>query len=80
MNLRFTPLILICIAWSADGAFADGGLIRAQRRTADHLLTVFTSPTPLRAGPVDISIRSRASAAPNAPCWFASATTIRRRR
>jgi hypothetical protein len=35
---------------------ADGGVVRLSERQGDYRITVFTSPTPLRAGPVDISI------------------------
>jgi hypothetical protein len=35
---------------------ADGGTVRLSERKGDYRITVFTSPTPLRAGPVDISV------------------------
>jgi hypothetical protein len=35
---------------------ADGGAVRLSERQADYRITVFTAPTPLRAGPVDISV------------------------
>jgi hypothetical protein len=35
---------------------ADGGTVRLSQRKGDHQITVFTSPTPVRAGPVDISV------------------------
>jgi hypothetical protein len=35
---------------------ADGGIVRFSERRGDHRITVFTSPNPLRAGPVDVSI------------------------
>ncbi len=35
---------------------ADGGDMRLSRRQGDFGITVFTSPNPLRAGPVDISV------------------------
>jgi hypothetical protein len=35
---------------------ADGGAVRLSERRGDYRITVFTSPTPLRAGPVDISV------------------------
>jgi hypothetical protein len=35
---------------------ADGGAVRLSERKGDYRITVFTSPTPLRAGPVDISV------------------------
>jgi hypothetical protein len=35
---------------------ADGGTIRLSEQKGNYRITVFTSPTPLRAGPVDISV------------------------
>jgi hypothetical protein len=35
---------------------ADGGAIRFSERRGNYRITVFTSPTPLRAGPVDVSV------------------------
>jgi hypothetical protein len=35
---------------------ADGGTVRFSERRGDHRITVFTSPTPLRAGAVDLSV------------------------
>jgi hypothetical protein len=35
---------------------ADGGLVRLSERKGDYRITVFTSPTPLRAGRVDMSV------------------------
>jgi hypothetical protein len=35
---------------------ADGGAIRLSERQGNYRLTVFTAPTPLRAGPVDVSV------------------------
>jgi hypothetical protein len=37
-------------------AFADGGLLRASETAGPFIITVFSSPTPLRAGPADISV------------------------
>jgi hypothetical protein len=37
-------------------ARADGGAVRLRERTGAYQITVFTSPTPLRAGPVDVSV------------------------
>lgn len=36
--------------------YADGGTVRLSERKGDYRITVFTSPTPPRAGPIDISI------------------------
>jgi hypothetical protein len=35
---------------------ADGGTVRWSQRQGDYRITVFTSPTPFRAGPVDVSV------------------------
>src|SRR5262245_36396525 len=35
---------------------ADGGAVQLRERAGDYQITVFTSPTPLRAGPVDVSV------------------------
>jgi hypothetical protein len=50
--LATTLLLGPCCAF----ARADGGQIRHTTAEANYQLTVFTSPTPLRAGPIDISV------------------------
>jgi hypothetical protein len=35
---------------------ADGGAVRLRERAGDYQIAVFTSPTPFRAGPVDVSV------------------------
>jgi hypothetical protein len=35
---------------------ADGGAVRLSRHIGNYRITVFTSPNPLRAGPVDVSV------------------------
>jgi len=35
---------------------ADGGTIRLSEQKGNYRITVFTTPTPLRAGPVDVSV------------------------
>jgi len=37
-------------------AGADGGTIRLSSKQSGYQITVFTAPTPIRAGPVDISV------------------------
>jgi hypothetical protein len=37
-------------------AWADGGVPRVSEQTGGYRVSVFTSPTPFRAGPVDISV------------------------
>jgi hypothetical protein len=40
----------------SSSAQADGGAVRLSEQVGDYRLTVFTTPTPFRAGPVDISV------------------------
>lgn len=37
-------------------AGADGGVVRLNQRAGPYTVTVFTAPTPLRAGPIDVSV------------------------
>ncbi len=46
--------ILLLLATSAP-ALADGGIVRHVEVVGPWRVTVFTSPTPVRAGPVDVS-------------------------
>ena len=41
--------------WCAP-ACGDGGTVRMSEKRGDLLITVFSAPTPLRVGPVDISV------------------------
>ena len=41
---------------SSAAARADGGTIRLSQQQGGYRITVFTAPTPFRAGPVDISV------------------------
>ena len=53
---RLCSAILILLSAAAACCYGDGGAVIA-RRTIDGLqLTVFASPAPLRAGPVDVSV------------------------
>jgi len=50
-------LFAILAAWNAPSiAHADGGIVRLCEVRAGRRITVFTAPTLLRAGPMDISI------------------------
>lgn len=51
-------LTLCCLlaGLAADWCWADGGVVRAIERDGDLQISVFTSPNPLVAGPVDISV------------------------
>jgi hypothetical protein len=48
------PIIVLLFASSL--ARADGGTVRLRERAGDYQIAVFTAPTPLRAGPVDVSV------------------------
>jgi len=45
-------LVVVC----GEAARGDGGTVRLSRREGSLQITVFTAPTPFRAGPVDISV------------------------
>jgi hypothetical protein len=47
---------LVALALCPALARADGGTVRVSKRQGPYEITVFTSPTPLRAGPVDVSV------------------------
>src|SRR5690348_1468883 len=47
---------LICLAIFPTIALADGGAVRVSQRHGNRQITVFTESTPLRVGPVDVSI------------------------
>lgn len=40
----------------SSSAFADGGAVLSQQKAGPWLVTLFGSPTPLRAGPADLSV------------------------
>jgi hypothetical protein len=44
------------LALSTATVFADAGAVRASQRQGSLQIAVFTDPTPLRAGPVDVSV------------------------
>jgi hypothetical protein len=51
-GVTFVVALLSCKAV----AFADGGAIQLSQREGNYQITLFTEPTPLRAGPVDVSV------------------------
>lgn len=61
-------MLWIVIAWFE--AYADGGAVQFEKSAGPFVVTVFTTPTPLRAGPVDLSlmIQSRDSLQPVLDC------------
>src|SRR5690349_412542 len=61
MNHRIRPILLVLLLSSliphpSSLARADGGAVRLSERAGNYQVTVFTSPTPPRAGPVDVSV------------------------
>src|SRR5689334_6480039 len=50
-------LIAVLTAWNVPAiTYADGGTVRAREVRDGRRITVFTSPTFLRAGPLDVSV------------------------
>jgi hypothetical protein len=49
-------LAVALLLYSASDLRADGGTLRLWERAGNYRVAVFTSPSPLRAGPVDISV------------------------
>ncbi len=55
--VRCLWLSLLCVLMGRpSGLRADGGTVRLSERLGGYQVTVFTSPAPLRAGPVDVSV------------------------
>lgn len=48
-------LAILTVLAATTATFADGGIVRHVQNAGPWRVTVFTSPTPFRAGPVDIS-------------------------
>ena len=52
-----TLALLSCLIFHPSSlARADGGAVRLRQRAGGYQIAVFTSPTPFRAGPVDVSV------------------------
>jgi hypothetical protein len=61
MNHRIRPIIMLLLLSSliphpSSLARADGDALRLRERVGGYQIAVFTSPTPFRAGPVDVSV------------------------
>ena len=52
---RLIALGLDAVVW------ADGGLLRARQEAGPFIVSIFTAPEPLRAGPVDVSVLVQSS-------------------
>ena len=55
-HLAFRVLPVFALFMVASVAAADGGTLRLSEQKGNYRITVFTAPTVLRAGPVDISV------------------------
>ncbi len=53
--LRFF-LLAFCLTGICPIVRADGGAVRRSEQKGGYRITVFTAPTPLRVGPVDVSV------------------------
>jgi hypothetical protein len=53
LGLFLPTLALASLAAEGRG---DGGMVRCSERAGPYQVTVFTAPSPLRAGPVDVSV------------------------
>jgi hypothetical protein len=49
-------LLPLAILLAQASALADGGAVQLQKQAGPFVITVFTAPAPLSAGPVDISV------------------------
>jgi hypothetical protein len=71
-NATAMAMLLLAIVGFARliQAHADGGAVQFEKSAGPFVITVFTTPSPLRAGPVDISlmIQSRDSQQPVLDC------------
>jgi len=56
--MRSTLFLLLSsfILHPSSFVFADGGTVRLSQREGNYQITVLTAPTPLRAGPIDVSV------------------------
>lgn len=54
--MRWSWISLLLLASLPPVARADGGTVRLSERRHGYQITVFTSPNPWRAGPVDVSV------------------------
>lgn len=55
-NLISFVILQLLVLGQCAIARADGGQVRVMQNHGDVKLTIFTSPSPLRAGPIDVSV------------------------
>ena len=53
---RRAALAVAVLLLSAPAAWPDGGVVRSRETRGGLVVTVFTAPDPLRAGPQDVSV------------------------
>jgi len=56
LGMLCSLLVSSLIPHPSSFARADGGTVRLSRRHGEYQVTVFTAPTPVRAGPLDVSV------------------------
>ncbi len=56
MSNAYALVVVVFLLQPLAALHADGGMVRLSERRGDYRITVFTSPNPLRAGPVDVSV------------------------
>src|SRR5262245_40059981 len=58
-NMRSTPFLLLLsslVLHPSSFLLADGGAVRLSEQHGNYQITVLTAPTPLWAGPIDVSV------------------------
>jgi hypothetical protein len=55
-GVRLYPAAFLLFLFLPHFAFADGGVVLAQQTSGPYRITLFGSPSPLRAGPADLSV------------------------
>src|SRR3954468_10866690 len=56
MKQIIRSMVCLLLLTSFSSVRADGGTVRLSQRQGGYQITVFTAPTPFRAGPVDVSV------------------------
>src|SRR5258708_3068136 len=56
MRTTIRSLLYSLLLLTSSPLWADGGAVRLSQREGNYQITVLTAPTPLRAGPIDISV------------------------
>ena len=55
-TIHMLTILAFLILLPSSLARADGGAVRLRQRSGGYQVAIFTSPTPFRAGPVDVSV------------------------